>query len=84
MVHVFMTLTLCWAVTQQSKRSRVHSPLVPSGFEALATDPLSTTPRAADDIDDADTVDGEAATGRTVPVPKLGLQPRLAPGPSSR
>ena len=35
-------------------------------------------------LKDADTVDGEVATERTVPVPKLGLPPELAPGPSSR
>ena len=50
----------------------------------LAKDPSSTPPRAAVDIEDADTVDGEVATERTVPVPKLGLQPELALGPSSR
>ena len=52
--------------------------------EALAKDPLSTTPRAAVGIEDADTVDGEIATERTVPVPKLGLPLERAPGPSSR
>ena len=31
-----------------------------------------------------DVVDGEVPTDRTVPVPKLGLPPELAPGPSSR
>ena len=31
-----------------------------------------------------DTVDGELATERNVLVPKLGLQPELALGPSSR
>ena len=34
---------------------------------------------AAADIEDADTVDGEVATEWIVPVPKLGLQPKLAP-----
>ena len=52
--------------------------------EALAKDPLSTTSRTAVDIEDADTVDGEVATERTVPVPKLGLPLELAPGPSNR
>ena len=52
--------------------------------EALAKDPSSTSPRAAVDIEGADTVDGEVATERIVPVPKLGLQPKLAPGLSNR
>ena len=49
-------------------------------------DPQSSgsTCQAAVDIEDADTVGGEVATERTVPVPKLGLPPELAPGPSSR
>ena len=52
--------------------------------EALAKDPSSTPPRAAVDIEDADTVDEEVATERTVPVPKLGLQTKLEPGLSNR
>ena len=69
-------------------RSCVHTPPVPQCIrrprEALAKDPSSTAPRSAVDIEDADTVDGEVATERIAPVPKLGLQPKLAPGPSSR
>ena len=38
--------------------------------EALAKDPSSTPPRAAVGIEDADTVDGEVATERIVPVPE--------------
>ena len=86
----FLTLTLCWIGRLHTNpiRSRVHTPPVPSGSrrprEALAKDLLSTTPRAAVDIEDADTVDGEVVTERTVPVPKLGLPPKLAPGPSRK
>ena len=47
-------------------------------------EPSSTSPRPAADIEGADTVDVEVATERTVPVPKLGLQPKLAPGLSNR
>ena len=36
------------------------------------------------DIEGADTVDGEVTTERTVPVPTLGLQPKLAPALSNR
>ena len=49
-------VVLDWAsYTPIPIRSRIHTPLVPSGFsrhrEALAKDPLSTTPRAAVDIE---------------------------------
>ena len=79
----FLTLTLCWVGRLHTNpiRSHVHTPPVQSGSggprEALAKDPLSTTPRAAVDIEDADTVDGKVATERTVPVLKLGLPPEL-------
>ena len=66
---------LDWAITHQSDPFPCR--------EALAKDPSSTSPRAAADIEGADTVDGEVATERTVPVPKLGLQPKLAPGLSN-
>ena len=58
--------------------------LIGPGVTTLAKDPLPTTPRAAVDIDGADIVDEEVATGRIVLAPTLGLQPGLAPGPSSR
>ena len=78
-------VVLDWAITHQSDPFPCPYSTGPQWIrrprETLAKDPLSTTPRAAVDIEDADTVDGEVAT---VPVPKLGLPPELAPGPSSR
>ena len=86
----FLALMLCWIGRLHTNpiRFRVHTPRVPSGSvvlgKHLAKDPSSTSPRAAADIEDADPVDGEVATERIVPVPKLGLQPKLAPGLSNR
>ena len=79
---------LDWAITHQSDPFPCPYSTGPQWIrrprEALAKDPSSTSPRAAADIEGADTVDGEVATERTVPVPKLGLQPKLAPGLSNR
>ena len=79
---------LDWAITQQSDPSQcpfsTSLQWICRPREALAKDPLSTPPRAAVDIGDADTVDGEVVTERIFPVPKLGLRPKLAPGLSSR
>ena len=81
-------VVLDWAITHQSDPFPCPYSTRPQWVrrrrEALAKDPLSTSPRAAVDIEDAVTVDGEVATERTVPVPKLGFPPELAPGPSSR
>ena len=81
-------VVLDWAVTHQSDPFPCPYSTGPQWIrrprEALDKDPLSTPPRAAADIEDVGTVDGEVATERIVPVPKLGLQPKLAPGPSSR
>ena len=78
-------VVLDWAITHQSDPFPCPYSTGPQWIrrprEALAKDPLSNTLRAAVDIEDADTVDGEVAT---VPVPKLGLPPKLAPWPSSR
>ena len=75
---------LDWAITHQSDPFPCPCSTGPQWIrrprEALAKDPSSTSPRAAVDIEGADTVDGEVATERTVPVPVLGLQPKLAPG----
>ena len=64
---------LGWAITHQSGPFPCPCSTGPEWIrrprEALAKDPLSTTPRAAVDIEDADTADGEVATERTVPVP---------------
>ena len=79
---------LDWAITHKSDPFPCPYSTGPQWIrrprEALAKDPSSTSPRAAADIEGADTVDGEVATERTVPVPKLGLQPKLAPGLSNR
>ena len=79
---------LDWAVTHQSDPFPCPYSTGPQWIrrprEALAKDPSSTSPRAAADIEGADTVDGEVATERTVPVLTLGLPPKLAAGPSSR
>ena len=79
---------LDWTITHQSDPFPCPYSTGPQWIrrprEALAKDPSSTSPRAAADIEGADTVDGEVATERTVPVPKLDLQPKLAPWPSSR
>ena len=81
-------VVLDWAITHQSDPFPCPYSTSPQWIrrprEALAKDPLSTPPRAAVDIEDADAVDGEVANERAVPVPKLGLPPKLAPGPSSR
>ena len=81
-------VVLNWAITHQSDPFPCPYSTGPQWIrrpqEALAKDPLSTPPRAAVEIEGADTVDGEVATERTVPVPKLGLPPELAPGASSR
>ena len=81
-------VVLDWAITHQSDPFPCPYSTGPRWIrrprEVLAKDPSSTPPRAAVDIEDADTVDGEVATERIVPVPKLGLQPELALGPSSR
>ena len=81
-------VVLDWAVTHQSDLFPCPYSTGPQCIrrprKALAEDPSSTPPRAAVDTEDADTVDGEVATERIVPVPMLGLQPKLAPGPSSR
>ena len=73
---------LDWAITHQSDPFPCPYSTGPQWIrrprEALAKDPSSTSPRAAADIEGADTVDGAVATERTVPVPKLGLQPKLA------
>ena len=77
-------IVLDWAVTHQSDPFPYPYSTGPQWIrrprEALAKDPLSTTPRAAD----IEGVDGGVATERTVPVPKLGLPLELAHGPSSR
>ena len=81
-------IVLEWSITHQSDPFPCPYSTGPQWIrrprEGLAKDPLSTTPRVAVDIEDADTVDGKVATERTVPVPKLGLPPELALGPSSR
>ena len=81
-------VVLGWAITHQSDPFPCPYSTGPQWIrrprEALAKDPLPTTPRAAVDVGDADTVDGKVATERTVPVPKLGLPLELAPGPSNR
>ena len=78
---------LDWAITHQSDPFPCPYSTGPQWIrllrEALAKDPSSTSPRAVVDIEDVDTVDGEVATEQTVPVPKLDLQPKLAPGLSS-
>ena len=79
---------LDWAVTHQSDPFPCPYSTGPQWIrrprEAPAKDPSSMSPRAAVDTEDADTVDGEVATERIVPVPNLGLPPKLAAGPSSR
>ena len=84
----FLALTLCWTGRLHTNpiRSRIlrRSPVDPSSSGALAKDPSSTSPRAAVDIEGGDTVDGEVVTERIVLVPKLALQPKLAPGLSNR
>ena len=81
-------VVLDWAVTHQSDPFPCPYSTGPQWIrrprEALAKDPSLTSPRAAADIEDADTVDGEVSTERSVLVPKLGLPLELAPGPSSR
>ena len=81
-------VVLDWAITRESDPFSCPYSTGPqwirSPRDALANDPLSTSPQAAVDIEDADTVDGEVATERTVPLPRPGLPPKLAPGPSSR
>ena len=87
-------VVLDWAVTHQSDPFPCPYFTGPQWIrrprEARAKDPLSTPSRAAvetgDAVDtgDADTVDGEVATERIVPMPKLGLPQKLAFGPSSR
>ena len=81
-------MVLDWVITHQSDPFPCPYSTGPQWIrrprEALAKDPSSTSPRAAADIEGADAVDGEVATERIVPVPKLGLQPKLAPGLSSR
>ena len=82
----FLILSFYWIGRLHTNpiRSRVHTPPVPSGSTVFGKHLPRTPPRAAVDIEDADTVDGEVATERTVPELKLGLQPKLAPGPSCR
>ena len=81
-------VVLDWAVTHQSDPFPCPYSTGPQWIrrpqEALAKDPSSTPPRAAVDTKDADTLDGEVATERIVPVPKLDLPPTLEPGPSNR
>ena len=77
-------VVLDWAVTHQSDPFPYPYSTGPQWIrrprEALAKDPLSTTPRAAVDIENAEIVDEEVATGRIVLAPTLGLQPTLALG----
>ena len=86
-VNLFSHVPACFSHTNPI-RSRVHTPRVPSGSAVLGKHlpriRCRRRQRAAVDIEDADTVDGEVATERTVHVPKLGLPQELAYGPSSR